>query len=219
MLKYPCLILDHDDTVVASEETVHYPCFVEYLNIYRPGMTMTFHEYVDACCSMPFVDLCKTRFAMNDEELQEEYEFWKNYIKGHFPTPYPGVKELLLKYKEMGGKICVSSLSTTENILRDYRSHFGFEPDMIFSWDLPEELRKPNPYAAQQVMTHYGFKPHEILVVDDMKHSVGMARDAGCPIAFAGWGRKEFPNICQEMEKLCDFSFYSTEEFKKFLFS
>jgi hypothetical protein len=51
-----------------------------------------------------------------------------------------------------------------------------------------------------------------------MKFAVAMARSAGCPIAFAGWGRKDFPNICQDMEKLCDFSFYSTEEFRNFLF-
>ena len=29
MLKYPCLVLDHDDTVVKSEITVNYPCFLE----------------------------------------------------------------------------------------------------------------------------------------------------------------------------------------------
>ena len=27
MLKYPCLVLDHDDTVVQSEATVNYPFF------------------------------------------------------------------------------------------------------------------------------------------------------------------------------------------------
>ena len=30
MLKYPCLVLDHDDTVVQSEATVNYPFFVEF---------------------------------------------------------------------------------------------------------------------------------------------------------------------------------------------
>ena len=39
MLKYPCLVLDHDDTVVQSEATVNYPFFVEFLREYRPGMT------------------------------------------------------------------------------------------------------------------------------------------------------------------------------------
>jgi len=51
-----------------------------------------------------------------------------------------------------------------------------------------------------------------------MKAAVQMARTGGCPIAFAGWGRKEFPQITQEMTKVCDFSFDSTEKLAKFLF-
>ena len=57
-----------------------------------------------------------------------------------------------------------------------------------------------------------------MLVVDDMKTAVQMAKDGGVKIAFAGWGRREFPEICAEMENLCDYSFYSTEDFAKFLF-
>jgi hypothetical protein len=57
-----------------------------------------------------------------------------------------------------------------------------------------------------------------MLVVDDMKSAVSMARHAGCPIAFAGWGRRDFPTICSEMEQLCDFSFYSTKDLENFLF-
>lgn len=218
MLKFPCLILDHDDTVVASEETVHYPCFVEYLKVNRPGMTMTFQEYVDACSRMSFADLCKNLFNLTDEELEEEYQFWKGYIKNHFPTPYPGIKELLNAYRAAGGKICVSSLSMKENILRDYHMNFGFEPDLIYSFDLPDELKKPSPYAPQEIMKYFGFTPDQVLIVDDMKHSVTMARASGCPIAFAGWGRTEFPQITTEMTALCDYSFASVEEFGKWLF-
>ncbi len=108
-------------------------------------------------------------------------------------------------------------MSSEENIRRDYLNHFGLEADVVFGWELPEEHRKPNPYALEEVKRRYGFSADEILVVDDMKFAVEMARSAGTPIAFAGWGRKAFPNICQEMEQLCDFSFYSTEEFKNFL--
>ena len=31
-LRFPCVALDHDDTVVNSTATVHYPAFVEYIN-------------------------------------------------------------------------------------------------------------------------------------------------------------------------------------------
>ena len=33
MLKYPCLVLDHDDTVVQSEATVNYPFFLSLIHI------------------------------------------------------------------------------------------------------------------------------------------------------------------------------------------
>ena len=31
MLKYPCLVLDHDDTVVQTEKAIGYPYFRDYI--------------------------------------------------------------------------------------------------------------------------------------------------------------------------------------------
>ena len=42
MLKYPCLVLDHDDTAVKCEITVNYPCFLLALEKFRPGETMDY---------------------------------------------------------------------------------------------------------------------------------------------------------------------------------
>lgn len=217
MLKYKCLVLDHDDTVVQSEATVNYPCFCEFLKIYRPGQVMTQAEYVHECSLLPFVDMCKAKFAMTDEELELEYRFWKDYAKRHMPDAFEGIEELLKSYLQAGGKICVSSMSANDTILRDYRAHFGLEPDLVFGWDLPEDKRKPDPYALEQIMAHYGYEPKDMLVVDDMKFAVSMARSAGCDIAFAGWGRKDYPAICEEMESLCDYTFYTPKQLAKFL--
>lgn len=218
MLKYPCLVLDHDDTVVQSEATVNYPFFVEFLKEYRPGMTITQHEYIAGCYEPGYIPMCRERFRFSDEELSIEYNAWKEHIRSHIPAAYPGIEAILRRQKEEGGIICVVSQSAQENILRDYRHHFGLEPDEIFGWDLLPEQRKPNPYALHCMMEKYGFSPAQLLVIDDMKPAVEMARRGGTPIAFAGWGRKEFPEICAEMENLCDFSFYSTESLEKFLF-
>lgn len=218
MLKFPCIVLDHDDTVVQSEATVNFPCFCRFLEQYRPGTTITLSEYLSLCSKMTFIDMCRIRFSMTDEELEAEYHYWKAYAREHIPAPFPGMRELLHAYRQAGGLICVSSMSAEENIRRDYRTHYGLEPDRIFGWDMPEEKRKPNPYALEQIIAEYRLRPDRLLVVDDMKFAVAMARSAGCPIAFAGWGRKEFPAICAEMEKLCDYSFYSTESLQKFLF-
>lgn len=217
-MRYKCLILDHDDTVVQSEATVNYPFFVEFLKEYRPGMTITQHEYISGCFQPGYIEMCRQRFGFTDEELLIEYNGWKEYIQHHIPTAFPGIGDVIRQFKEADGLICVVSQSAQANISRDYRFHFGIEADEIYGWDLDAEHRKPSPWAIQQVMAKYHLHPSDLLVVDDMKAAVQMARDASVDIAFAGWGRKEYPQICQEMEQLCDYSFYSTEDLSKFLF-
>ena len=125
MLKYPCLVLDHDDTVVQSEATVNYPFFIEFLKEYRPGATITQHEYISSCFYPGYVEMCRQRFGFTDEELQIEYTGWKEYIRHHIPAPYPGIERIIRRQKEEGGYVCVVSQSAQENIARDYRAHFG----------------------------------------------------------------------------------------------
>lgn len=219
MLKYPCLILDHDDTVVQSEATVNYPFFVDFLKEYRPGMTITEHDYISGCFHPGYIEMCRQRFSFTDEELLTEYTAWKEHIRHHIPAPYPGIGALLRRYKAAGGKICVASQSAQENILRDYKTHFGIEPDEIYGWDLEPEHRKPSPWAIGQVMKKYGFSPAQLLVVDDMKPAVEMARAAGVEIAFAGWGRLEYPQISSQMTAMCDYAFSTVEQLEAFLFN
>ena len=67
-------------------------------------------------------------------------------------------------------------------------------------------------------MKTYGFSPTELLVIDDMKAAVEMARKANVKIGFAGWGRQEYPEICNEMTCLCDFAFPDVAALEHFLF-
>ncbi len=217
MLRYKCLVLDHDDTVVQSEATVNYPFFVEFLKEHRPGMTITAHEYVSECFQPGYIEMCRQRFRFTDAELDLEYRQWKAYIQTTIPAPYPGIGDFLRRYRQAGGIIVVSSQSAQENILRDYQHHFGLAPDAVFGWDLQPEHRKPSPYALEQTMARWGLSPADLLVVDDMKPAVQMARSTGVEIAFAGWGRAEFPEICREMETLCDHSFYTVADLEKFV--
>ena len=218
MLKYPCLVLDHDDTVVQSEATINYPYFVYILDHFRPGTTITLEEYVHGCCHLGFADMCRKWYHFTEQELVDEYRGWQEFIKTHIPAPFSGIERIIRRQKAEGGLVCVVSHSSDTNILRDYRTHFAIEPDAIYSRDLPEHLRKPSTYALEQIMAKYHLAPSQLLVVDDMKPAYEMANKAGVPIAFAAWGRKDYPEIAEEMTRLCDFSFDSTEEFEKFLF-
>lgn len=219
MLKFPCLVLDHDDTVVQSELTVNYPFFCYILDQYRPGTTITPKEYMEGCYHLGFAELCRQKYQFTEQELEDEYLGWKRYIQDHIPDIFPGIKKVILRYKAAGGILCVVSHSSEENITRDYIKHIGIVPDDIFGWDYPEQQRKPSTYPLEQIMKKYNLKPQELLVVDDMKPAWEMARNAGVPIAFAGWGRKDYPEIIQDMTALCNFSFLSVKQFEKFLFS
>lgn len=59
MLKFPCLVLDHDDTVVRSTPTIHYPAFVKTLQALRPDVHWTLEQFI-ACNFYPgFEAMCR----------------------------------------------------------------------------------------------------------------------------------------------------------------
>lgn len=218
MLKFPCLVLDHDDTVVQSETTINYPYFCYILDQFRPSATITQEEYTLGCFHQGFANMCREKFQFTEQELADEYMGWKTHIRTHIPAPYPGIERIIRRQKEEGGMLCVVSHSSEENITRDYRTHFGVLPDAIYGWDYPEEKRKPSPFPLEDIMARYGFSPNEILVVDDLKPAWEMCQKVQVPIAFAGWSKLEVPQILDEMQSLCDHSFFSTEDLFDFLF-
>ena len=217
-LKYPCLVLDHDDTTVNSTATVHYPCFVEYMEKYFPDVHLTLEEYFRYNFEPGVIDLFTKICGMTWEQMMDEDNYWKEYVKHHVPAAYPGIKEILEEQKKRGGKICVVSHSFADYIRRDYRLNGLPEPDLIFGWEQPPEQRKPSVYPLEQIMKTFGMKPEELLVVDDLKPGYDMARAAGVPFAAAGWAN-DIPEIEHFMRENCGLYFKKVVEFGNFLYS
>ena len=67
-------------------------------------------------------------------------------------------------------------------------------------------------------MEKYQLSKEEILVVDDMKLAWDMASKVGVKTAFAAWGKLDFPALCEEMERLCNYTFRTVEALEAFLF-
>ena len=103
MLKYKCLVLDHDDTVVQTERHLGFPYFKKYLDKIRPGNSLTFEEYVRDCSSMVFADMCKARWNMTDEECINEYAGWCAYYSSNPHPICPGIERIIRRQKEEGG--------------------------------------------------------------------------------------------------------------------
>lgn len=218
MLKFPCLVLDHDDTVVQTEKAIGYPYFREFIERVRPGKTLTFSEYVRDCNNMVFADMCREKWQLTEAELWEEYTGWKAYSRSHIPPLCDGIDRVIRRQKQEGGIICVASLSTHEIISRDYRHHLGFMPDAVYDYDVPALQRKPNSYALEDIMTRFQLQPDQILIVDDMKLGWDMAAPLGVPTAYAAWSKADFPDLAAQMREIFTYSFDSAKDLEKFLF-
>ena len=189
MLKYRCLIVDHDDTVVNSTATVHYPCFVQYCAEYFPNYTCTLEHYFLKNFDPGVVAFFGKEVGMTQEQMMHE-----------------------------GGILCVISHSYRDNILRDYRENNLPEPDMIFGWECPPDKRKPNSWPLEQIMETYHLQPEEMLVLDDLKPGYDMARKVHVPFAAAGWAN-DIPEIESFMRNNCDLYFKRITELNQWLFS
>lgn len=218
MLKYRCLVLDHDDTVVQTLKTLSYPFFCLELEQFRPGKSMTISEYVTQCHRLGFADMCRKCFGFTDEELALEHHQWMDYIMENIPDVFPGIGQIIHRQKAEGGILCVVSHSNSDNIRRDYQVHFGIEPDAIYGWDMEPHQRKPHPWPLQDIMHKFALQSEEILVVDDMQLACQMADPLGVKVAFAGWDDMGVPELRREMEQRCAYTFYSTAELEEFLF-
>lgn len=193
MLAYPCLVLDHDDTVVRSTPEIGYPSFMQTLAKLRPDVHMTQNEFLLYCFNPGFHALCRDVLRFTDAEMAEEAAAWNAYVSAHMPAFYPGMPELVRRFKAEDGVLCVASHSHRDTITRDYRAQCGVEPDAVFGWELAPEQRKPAAYPLVEIMRRYGFSERELLVVDDLKPGLDMARRCGVAFACAGWSHDILP--------------------------
>ena len=216
--KYKCLVLDHDDTVVDSSASIHYPSFVEYLKVARPHLAdkYTLEEYFEKNFIPGILELFTDEIGLSAEELKEEESFWRDYVKNHIPNAYPGMAEIIAEFKAGGGILAVDSHSLTENIIRDYKANGLSMPDVIYGWDIPKEMRKPSPGTLFDLMEKYDLRPEEILVVDDLKPGYDMAKSAGVDIAAAGWAHN-VKGIRDFMTANCEYFCETVDDLRKII--
>ncbi len=219
MMKYKCLILDHDDTVVNSTATIHYPSFIEYLKLRRPERVSEYtpESFILKNFSPGIVSLFADELGLGEEQMREEQSFWENYVRTRVPRSYSGIREILSEFRSRGGIIAVCSHSMKHYIERDYRENGLVPPDEIFGWDLPRELCKPSPYTVECLAEKYSLSRSEMLMVDDLKPGFDMACAAGIDFAAAGWGY-DVPEIEDFMRAHSTYYLKTVDELRLLLF-
>lgn len=215
-MRYKCLVFDHDDTVVNSTASIHYPSFQAFLDRYLPGRTCTLEEYFIKNFHPGFLPMCREDYGMSDALLEVEGRFWREYVKDHIPIAYPGLREIMERQKAEGGLVCVVSHSFDDNILRDYRANSLPEPDAIFGWEQPPERRKPHVWPLEEIMRRFGLARGELLMIDDLKPGFDMASACGVDFAGVGWSN-DIASIESFMRRNCTYYFKTVPELAAFV--
>ncbi len=218
-MKYKCLVLDHDDTVVNSTATIHYPCFEAYLAERKPHLVGKFDlpTFFEKNFDPGVLEFFSKDVGLTEQEMQEEEYYWRDFVKNHIPKVYDGMKGILERFLAEGGIIAVASHSLSPYIERDYKENALPMPHVIYGWEMPKEQRKPAPFALLDLMERYGLSPNEILMVDDLKPGFDMARTAGVPFAAAGWAH-DIEKISSFMRRHCDFYLSRVKDLADLLF-
>ncbi|KAL7716067.1 Phosphoglycolate phosphatase [Entamoeba marina] len=212
-LRFKCLLIDHDDTSVDSTVNIHRPCYVEFMDKYKPDHPLiSLHQWFRYLWDIGLVGYYKNIVGLTEEERHFESEFWQDYVASHPPPNFfDGFLEMLQEFRRRGGIIGVVSFSDKENITRHYnlKTNSSFLPDEIFGLDKnnPEHC-KPYAYPIHQIIEKYGFQPEDIVMVDDMKQGFEMANKVNggsCRIK-----KKDMESIC---DKVCS----SVEELRNYI--
>jgi beta-phosphoglucomutase-like phosphatase (HAD superfamily) len=217
-LRYPCLVVDHDDTSVMSTPSLHYPAHVEALRRLRPGREpISLEGWLSKNFDPGLMEYLGGELGFDEEELRLNYHIWREFTTSRVPEFFPGLLDIYAEFERRGGKLVVISHSEVELIERDYRAAGLLMPDLIFGWTEEPERRKPSPYPLLETMRLLGFGKEEILVLDDLKPGADMAAVVGVDFAAACWGHS-IPKIRDSMRGLARYFLERVEELRTLLF-
>ena len=219
-MKYRCLLIDHDDTSVDSSPSIHHPAHLEQMRqLGRENESVSADEWMKINYSPGIVDYLDRVLHLDKKEKDLCYTIWREYASGRIPDFFPGILDLLKRFREKGGYIVVVTHSEEAMVREHYKQQTeipGFMPDRIIGWTGDSSKNKPEPWPVFDVMREYGVQKSEILVVDDLKPGIIMARKAGVDTLGVGWSHR-IPEIIADMKKNCTYYADSIEDFEEIL--
>lgn len=221
-MKYQCLLIDHDDTAVDSTPTVHHKAHIEQMRrLNREQQALSLQDWLKINYHPGLRSYMNDTLQLSQDEQALCYKIWREYTTSLTPPFFPGILPLLHKFRDAGGYIVVVSHSEADII----RSHYdqqkeipGFQPDLIIGWNGDHEKNKPGPWPVQHTLRQFPLSPSQLLVVDDLKPGILMARNAGVDSAAVGWShRLDF--VKNDLAKLSTYYVETVSDLENILFT
>ena len=141
-----------------------------------------------------------TPSSLSDEERQKVFDVFKAYYLSHYADytkPYPGMKEMLSKFK---GKVTLALVSNIDNdltnkiITKQYPVLFD-----IVQGSYLDHPKKPDPYLINKIIKENNINIDECLYIGDTNVDKESATNVGLPYLLVNYGYR----TKEELEKMC----------------
>jgi phosphoglycolate phosphatase-like HAD superfamily hydrolase len=214
-MKFPIILTDHDDTAVDSTPTIHHPAHVEQMK--RLGMEShikSVEDWFRINYDPGLHHFMNEELRLDEEQQKLCYEIWRRHTAGIDPPFFEGILELLSEVTRRGGSVFVVSHSEETIISRHYRNQSivpGFHPRGIYGWTGDPEKAKPGVWPVEDIISRYGFRSEEMIMIDDLKPGITMARNAGISSIGAAWSHA-IGEIREDLGRIADVVFESVDE-------
>jgi beta-phosphoglucomutase-like phosphatase (HAD superfamily) len=193
-LRKKCLILDHDDTIINSQESIHYPLFVEVLKILRPNIQpIDFERFIELSNEHGFVKMCRIMYQYTPAEIEFEYQYWKKYSAMMLVPSFDGVKELLEAFVKAGGVIIVYTMNSKVNVLEDYQRLFNIIPDVVIAHDNFYVLKKPYRLSILKALHELNLSVKDCIFIDDTPMLLELKDRLNMDFIAANWAKSAHP--------------------------
>lgn len=187
-LKKRALIFDHDDTLVDSQRTIHYPLFLKSLDQLRPYHDKpSFQEFVTRSNQYGFENYIRQVYGFNDAEVEQEILWWRQGVGEAKAEIFDDLKPILNDFINSNGILIVYSYSESHMIIRDYERYFDFVPHEIIGFDQERHLQKPYRLPVLMALHKYQLDPKDCLLVDDMPLLIDTAKRLNMDMVGAHW--------------------------------
>ena len=212
--KYKALFLDLDGTILDTLEDLKDA--VNFALVTKGFKPRTNQQIINSIGHGSY-HLIKTSLPENIDEKTylETFNTYKNYYKNHADiktSVYPGVLDLLTKFKQNGGKIALITNKPHEIATNLIHTYFGDLFDAIYGHS-DIYPAKPNPYTIQLALNDLSLSKEDVLFIGDSYVDYDTANNASldCLICSYGFESKE-SLISKSVSPIID-SFYEVEAY------
>ncbi|KAL7714586.1 hypothetical protein QTN25_007891 [Entamoeba marina] len=182
LLRYKCIIIDHDDTTVNSTPTLHYESYAQFMKENKQEEPISIQEWYSQIWGLNMSVFLVEKLKLSEEDLPVINKKWYELFCNKTQEMFEGFYEMLVEFRKIGGIVCVCSHSETSVVKKFYEQYNNgkFIPDQIYGYDknCPKKC-KPYTYPIEDIMNKYHLDKESIVVIDDLDHGFNMAKKCG----------------------------------------